>query len=180
MRLTIGRKLGLGIGTLLSLFLVVGLVAYTQTRFIDETIREITEIEEPTSAAAYEMEINLIGTGFGVLGYLQDRDPAHRERVADDERDFERFMAQYDDLVETEQGKQLGAKVKAKYQTFKSRGDDLMRIKDDSAKKEKMLDAYLDEMDDLLDEHVQVLAGEAAETGLQRLIAISGMERVEC
>ena len=34
---------------------------------------------EAASAAAYEMEINLIGTGFGLLGYLHDHDPLHLE-----------------------------------------------------------------------------------------------------
>ena len=31
---------------------------------MDDNVREITEVEEPTSAA-YEMEINVIGTGMG-------------------------------------------------------------------------------------------------------------------
>ena len=49
-------------GLLLSLFVIAALVSFFQARIVDEKVREITEVAEPTSAAAYEMEINVIGT----------------------------------------------------------------------------------------------------------------------
>ena len=85
-------------GLLLSLFVIAALVSFFQARIVDEKVREITEVAEPTSAAAYEMEINVIGTGLGVLKYLQTGDEIHRQRVAKDEADFERFKARYDHL----------------------------------------------------------------------------------
>ena len=57
----IGIKVGLGLGLLLSLFVIGALVSLFQARIVDEKVRQITEVEEPTSAAAYEMEINVIG-----------------------------------------------------------------------------------------------------------------------
>ncbi len=64
---------------LLSLFVISALVTFFQARVVDEKVREITEVEEPTSAGAYEMEINMIGTGLGVLKYLQTGDEIHRQ-----------------------------------------------------------------------------------------------------
>ena len=66
MRLTIARKLLLGFGSLLAIFLITGLVVNANVRTIEKDLTEITTVEEPTSAAAYEMEINVIGTGLGL------------------------------------------------------------------------------------------------------------------
>ena len=60
----------MGLGLMLSLFLIAALDPLYQTTMVDLKVREITEVEEPTSVAAYEMEINVIGTGVGVLKYL--------------------------------------------------------------------------------------------------------------
>ena len=108
MKLTVVAKLGIGIGTLLVLILISGLVSLWQNEFIESKIREITEVEEPTSAAAFEMEINLLGTGFALVAYLHDHDPAHLERIAKDEADFEHFQRRYHELAEIERDDALG------------------------------------------------------------------------
>ena len=46
------------------------------------------------------MEINLIGTGFGLLGYLHDHDPLHLERIRDDAEDFARHLREHRALFE--------------------------------------------------------------------------------
>ena len=97
----IGIKVGLGMGLLLSLFVIAALVSLFRAQIVDGKVREITEVEEPASAAAYEMEINVIGTGVGVLKYLQTGDEILRQRVAKDEAGFERFKAQYDLLAQS-------------------------------------------------------------------------------
>jgi len=88
----------LGLGLLLSRFVIAALVSLFQARIVDEKVREITE---PTSAVAYELEINLIGSGMGVLRYLPTGDHIYRQLVLKDEADFERFEAQYHRLAET-------------------------------------------------------------------------------
>ena len=100
----IGIRAGMGMGLLLSLFVFAALVALYQAQVVDVKVLEITEVAEPTSAAAYEMEINATGTGLGVLKYLQTGDEIHRRQVAMYEADFERFKAQYDRLAETPRG----------------------------------------------------------------------------
>ena len=92
-------------------------------------MREITEQVEPASAAAYEMEINIIGIGMGVLKYVTSGDVRARERVAKDKADFERFKQQYDQLTEGLPGKQLGDELSVLYQAYTALGDTLMRNK---------------------------------------------------
>ena len=48
----VGIKVGLGMGLLLSLFVIAALVSLIQSRIVDETVREITDVEEPTGTAA--------------------------------------------------------------------------------------------------------------------------------
>ena len=83
-------------------------------------------VKEPRSAVAYEMEINVIGTGMGIFKYLETADPSHRERVAKDHADFVRFKAEYDRLAETPRGMEMGSEVGRLYQAYHSLGDSLM------------------------------------------------------
>lgn len=56
--MTIGKKLDVGIGILLALFLLLGAVSYFQTKQMDKSLREIARAKEPTSATAYKTQIN--------------------------------------------------------------------------------------------------------------------------
>ena len=172
----IGIKVALGMGLLLSLFVVAALVSLFQARIAGEKVREITEVEEPTSAAAYEMEINVIGTGLGVLKYLQTGDAIHRQRVAKDEADFERFKAQYDLLAETPRGRELGEQVGLLYQEYKALGDTLM----DQADRRELLFATTGEnfieLDGILDEKLQANIDLQAPDGPEKLKESVDME----
>ena len=152
MRLTIGRKLIVGIGVILALFVAMGLVAYTETGVIGTKIREITGKEEPTNAAAYEMEINLVGTGFSVLSYLHDRDTSHLDAINQDKQDFENFRSLYGTFIESSEEKTLGVKLDEGYSEFEATADELIRIEDLQTEKLNSLLDNLDQMDTLADQ----------------------------
>jgi len=155
MRITIGQKLALGFGSLMAIFLITGLVVNANVRTIEKDLKEITEVEEPTSAAAYEMEINVIGAGLGVLKYLDTGDPKYRSRVEKDQADFERFKAQYDRLAETPKGKELGKKVGALYLEFKAQGDTLMDAKDRLEALVTNIAKDFTKLDDIIDDQIR-------------------------
>ncbi len=156
MQLTIGKKLGLGFGFVLLIFAISGLVTITQIRNIHKNLDEIIQVEEPTSAAAYEMEINLIGTGFGLLGYLEDRDPKHLERIKGDVDDFRKYQKKYSELAETEKGKELGVELNNEYDKFKILADKIIGLEDEQDTKIVTLYKNHEEMDNLLDEKIQI------------------------
>jgi len=56
--MTIGKKLDVGIGILLALFLILGTVSYFQTKQMQESLREVAKVKELTSTVPYETEIN--------------------------------------------------------------------------------------------------------------------------
>lgn len=101
------------------------------------------------------MEINAIGTGFGLLGYLHDRDPVHLERIQKDEENFERFQTRYHELAETERDKALGVKVDQSYDEFRALAAELIKVEDDQDRKMGSLLNNLEKIDELLDEKIQ-------------------------
>ncbi|XOV86854.1 MAG: ATP-binding protein [Pseudomonadota bacterium] len=95
LNLTISQKLWLGIGTLLFLFLLLGLHSALILNKSDKKIREVTDVAEPISATAFEMEISLEEIGLGVLGYLHDPTPSHLKRIERGQRQFAEFLEHY-------------------------------------------------------------------------------------
>ena len=172
----VGIKVGLGMGLLLSLFAFAGLISLFQARIVDEKVREITEVAEPTRAAAYEMEINVIGTGLEVLKYLQTGDDIHRQRVTEDEADFERFKTQYDLLAETSRDRELGDRVSLLYQEYMALGDTLM----DQADRREVMFATIgenfEELDDILDNKIQLNITSHGPDGHEKLMESMSME----
>ena len=127
----VGVKLGLVMALLVALFMVAVLLSFLSAQMVDGKVRALTELGQPTSAAAYEMEVNVSGTGMGVLKYLETGDPIHRQQVARDEAGFERYQAQYDRLAQTARGKELGDRVSILYREYQTLGDSLMDQTDD-------------------------------------------------
>jgi hypothetical protein len=78
---------------------------------IERDLELIATVEEPESAAAYEMEINILGAGLAVKKYVLTGDPRHRERLAKDEADFERYRAEYE--RERQSCREMGRKIDA-------------------------------------------------------------------
>ncbi len=176
MKLTVGRKLGLMIGILLSLFLILGFVTHTQIRWINANLAEIIDVEEPTSSAAYEMEINLIGTGFGLLGYLEDRDPKHLERIDKDIADFLKYQKMYNELAETKRGRELGIKLAEEYNKFKDIASEIIKHEDEQDRRIDILYKNHALMDDLLDEKIQASIKESDPQAYKKLEAAMEME----
>ncbi len=56
--MTIGKKLDVGIGILLALFLLLGAISYFQTRQVDKSLREIARANRPTGATSHNTQIN--------------------------------------------------------------------------------------------------------------------------
>jgi len=67
--LTIGAKLGLGVGVLLVLCVLIGLVSFTQTSAVNDKLEELTQVREPVNSAVYAIENYLAETAFATLAY---------------------------------------------------------------------------------------------------------------
>lgn len=133
MRLTIREKLILGTGLLLGIPIFIGAVFYLQILAIDQNMTRIIEVKEPVNAAAYEMEINAVGAGMGVLKYLDIHDPRFRKRVEEDSSEFKIFLDIYLKGASTDEEKALGERVRRLFNTYTGLGRKLMDASDRQA-----------------------------------------------
>lgn len=185
-RMTIRKKVSFAIGTFLVLFVTMGVISYVQIRRLDERLMEIINIDEPISAAAYELEINLIGTGFGLLGYLHDHDPNHLERIQNDEDDFNLFLKKYHQYVrediKTTEGEEhdaridCGFKIDQDYTDFRTIADKLIEIENTKNLKMRHLAQNFEAIDVILDESVQTSIGREDPDAFEKMQAALEME----
>jgi len=162
LRISIVDKILLGMAVILVVGTCTMLVIYDGLTRSKKALHEVANVEEPTSAAAYEMEINVIGTGMGVLKYLDTSDPKHRDRVKKDQADFKRFKAQYDKLTGTPRSKDLSLQIDVLYQQFSQLGQRLMDSKDDQDRMLATLASNFEALEQIIDQRLLPLyAGES-------------------
>jgi methyl-accepting chemotaxis protein len=158
MRLTIGKKLGLGFGIVLLILLALGIVTLTQMRIIGRHVTNVGQTQEPLAEAAYSMDIGLLRTGFGMLGYLETHDPSHLDRIKVGRDSFAEARKQYQELAKRSGGAQealLVEKAGKEYDDFSKAADLLIALEDRQNQDiETLLKSY-DQLDQILDEKIQ-------------------------
>ena len=184
MRMTIRKTLGIVVGGLLLLMVLVAAGSYLQLRLVEGKLAKIVDEEEPQSAAAYELEINLIGTGFAVLGYLHDRDRQHLDRIREDEAEFRSYLEEYGRLAETEAEFSLRSTVGQGYDRFVSLAWEMVELEDQQTSKKEEVSGKFRGIDAILDEKIQasVQAGdpqamEKMRTAMEMEININGIAK---
>lgn len=123
-------------GGLFAIFLtllVLGLALYHNHRTVGRLVEHIITVEEPTSAAAYKMEVGLLAAGVAVMKYVSTGDPRHREQVRQEEGEFHRFRLQYEGLAETQPERELGRRIDALHDQYGKVGQALMDLRDEQA-----------------------------------------------
>ena len=123
----IARKLGLGFGSLVVVFVIAGLFVGTRLGTIGNNLDEIVEVEQPSLSAAHEMEINLVEIDQGVLAYAETGQPRHRRLVEANMADFERARDRYEELADTERGREMLARIQPLYVDYKDQANRLLQ-----------------------------------------------------
>src|SRR5437667_8712755 len=94
--MTTAGKLWLGFGLLLALLVGTGLFVAHRLVVIERALVTIMAVQEPATAATYEMAVNVITTRASVLHYADSGDPDERERVSDMMGEFTRYKLRFD------------------------------------------------------------------------------------
>ncbi len=124
------HKLWLGFGLLFVLLITTGLFVAHRLTAIGRALSTIIAVREPASAATYEMQVNVLGTGLAVLEYVHTGDPAQRTRAAADFASFERFGIAYGRMARSAAARALGPRIDEAYRSFRSFADSLMDLSD--------------------------------------------------
>jgi hypothetical protein len=110
--------------------LLIGMLSmiyiYRGLNMVNRTVQDLADVEQPTSLAAYEMEINVNGVALAGLKYKDDADPFYRSCVSDDDADFKAFRREYLLLVNTSRERELGIRVSRLFERFEKLARSLM------------------------------------------------------
>ncbi|MBA2491244.1 MAG: HAMP domain-containing protein [Gammaproteobacteria bacterium] len=155
MHFSFTSKVAVGLGVILLLGMLSMLFIYRGLNTVDKTVDTLAEVEEPTSLAAYEMEINVNGIGLAVLKYLDDADPVYRAWASDDDMDFRRFHKQYTRLINTPLERALGEEISVLFEEFQRLATRLMETKDQQAGMFAQVTRNLEKMDRIIDTRIQ-------------------------
>jgi len=176
MRITVASKLAISFGLLILIILTSGSIVFIQLGVIESKLNDIVNRATPISDAAYEMEINLIGTGFGLLGYLEDRDPEHLNRIREDIAEFQAFHQIHKDLAETIESKDFSVQIGAQFDQFNHLANSIVLLENEQDSKVTTLYSNLAVMDDLLDEKIQAAISPGSPGAYKKLEAAMELE----
>jgi signal transduction histidine kinase len=174
------RRARLGVGTGLAIIvvtlLVVAVALYGNFRATNQILEQLLRVEQPTSSAALEMEINVLGTGLGVWKYLATGDAVHRERVAKDERDYHRFRAEYGRLAPIGPESELLKRLDVLHAEYSRLAWALMDTRDEHVSRVRRVADAADAIDRILDERIQPAIQLGTPDGVAKLSASTALE----
>ena len=178
MQSSLVHKFLAGIGIIIGIGLLSMMMTYSGLTNIKLALQTISETEEPGSAAAYEMEINAIGTGMGILNYLHTGDAIYLDRVAKDEGDFERFLAQYQQVANSAEERALGQKIARMYRAYRDIGETLINKKD---QQDRLSAAVADNLEDThatIDELLHASIAVRQQATIDKLTTVMAMNAI--
>ena len=128
--MTTSRKLWMGFGTLTLLLVIVCVAVLVRLRSIEEAVEEMSSVARPRSAAAKEMEINVVGYALAVRTYIQTDDPKFRQEAAKKAADVQCQLAEYERLATTDRQRKLATRFAGLWREFKGLGQTVLDSKD--------------------------------------------------
>src|SRR5262245_7180854 len=128
--MTTAGKLWLGFGLLLALLVGTGLFVAHRLALIERALVTIMAVQEPATAATYEMAINVVGTRASVLHYVESGDASQRTLVSELFTEFTRGKMRFDQVARSRASRDLGRSLDIAYARFHRLGDSLMTASD--------------------------------------------------
>ncbi len=126
----IKRRLLLGAGVIVLLQAVTALAALGWLNYIEGLFQESRTQQELALNSSYEMEINIVESGLGVIKYLRKAEPEFRDDFAHDSADFEQYFQTYKSSASSDEHRELVAQIDALHTEFEDRSKALMAAKD--------------------------------------------------
>ena len=167
--MSIARKLWLGFGILMLLFLLAGIVIVLSAVSVDRNLTQTDEVEEPSRAASYEMEINAVEIGQKVRSYLDDPDPTLRDAVDEDDGQFEEAMGRYEELAETDRDMELGRRLGDEYDDYYALGQGLMDRTDEERDLLIRVNEGFVKADDVIEQDIEDSADPSTTEGAEKV-----------
>ncbi len=134
--MTTAFKLWLGFGTLTLLLVLACTMVLVRVRSVEGLVQEQSSVARPRSAAARELEINVIGFGLAVRTFAQIDDPKFSTEAQKHAAEVERHLSEYERLASTDRQRELAARFTALWREFRDFGAHVLNSKDRPLKQE--------------------------------------------
>ena len=125
-----GQKLWLTFASIGLISLLALIIMRLGLSTISVQLDSLLNVHEPLNEAAHEMEINTIGTGIGVLKYIQTGEQRYRDWVAEDRSEFLSFQRQFSQHAKAEPLRDVGIRSRQLYDNFYRLAENIMAQSD--------------------------------------------------
>lgn len=169
-QLQMRSKILLGIGSLFVFGMFLILAFYIALGITDTALDRVTNQEQPTSAAAYEMEINLVRSGLEVLNYLRTGEESSKTKALLHKSDFKHHLLEYKKVVSNKQEQEFAEQVETLHDYYWQLGNGLMERR---PAQELSVSASLDHIQittDLIDEILESLGARKSNTARRSIL----------
>jgi len=150
-RLSITHRLWLGLGLLLALFAAAALVSLRATHVLDDTLANLVSEGDARTGAAYEMNVHLDAVAREIDDYMQNPEPAQRDRVKSAQGKFERGLASYKALGSEAQSREIATRLSQAYSRYRRQTAEVIRLTDSQMGRLATYDARRHEAAQLID-----------------------------
>lgn len=167
-------KLWIGFGTLTALLGLFCVTVLYDLRAVERDLYEQAEIARPRSAAARQIEINLLGYALAVRSFLHLRDERFLEEAKREARDLDESLAQYTKLAVTARQRELADRFRTIWEDYRGFAERLMTQPSTSEGQAQELVSKRIALEKLVDAEIQL---EARQTYDQTKAATAGRLR---
>ena len=174
--MTTAGKLWLGFGLLIALLVGTGVFVAHRLALIERALTTIMAVQEPATAATYEMAVNVITTRSAVLHYSDTGDLEERARVGVLMSEFGRHKQYFDQVARSLTSRELGRRIETGYATFRRQGDSLMAVSDQQREHAAAFARRSDELRELMDPGLRIHLDTRGREGPRRITDMSRME----
>jgi len=174
--MTTAGKLWLGFGLLLALLVGTGVFVAHRLALIERALVTIMAVQEPATAATYEMAVNVITTRSAVLHYGDTGNLDERARVDALMTDFGRHKEHFDEVALSATSRELGRRIDVAYAAFRRQADSLMAVSDQQRQHAETFAHQTDEIRELMDSGLRIHLDTRGRDGSRRIIDMGRIE----
>lgn len=154
MKLSLGNKLFLGFGVLILMIAIIGGIIVMLMNSVSDDVEQVTEVNEPISISAFEIEVAVDELGVTVFEFLETRSFDKREETKEIDAEVRDGIEVYTDLAQTEREKDLASDLARVYESYYLLGESVVSAADAQNSLVTRINANHHTMDETLEENL--------------------------
>ena len=107
-KLQVRSKILLGVGSIVFLGMLLIISFFIAQSILRNALNRVATEEQPSSAAAYEMEISVGNSDLNVINYLRTGKLKYRNSAIKNKGDFDYYLSQYSNMANSEAEEDFG------------------------------------------------------------------------